>query len=39
MQVLVLTADPSLVSALTDVSREFGIEAQFTDFLSRLWSN
>lgn len=28
MQVLVLTADPSLVSALTDVSSEFGIAAQ-----------
>lgn len=30
MQVLVLTADPSLVSVLTDVSKEFGIEAQST---------
>lgn len=31
MHVLVLTADPSLVSTLTDVSREFGIEAQPID--------
>ena len=30
MQVLVLTADPSLVSTLTDVSKEFGIETQST---------
>ena len=30
MQVLVLTADPSLLSVLTDVSREFGITARST---------
>jgi len=30
MHVLVLTADPSLVSVLRDVSKEFGIEAQST---------
>jgi DNA-binding response OmpR family regulator len=31
MHVLVLTADPSLVSTLQDVSKEFGIEGQSTD--------
>ena len=31
MHVLVLSADPSLVSTLSDVSREFAIETQHTD--------
>ena len=31
MHVLVLSADPSLISTLSDVSREFAIETQHTD--------